>query len=118
MVRFIGRIEARARADLEAWHHQRRMNVTMLVNVLRDLAIARRDAADPAQFALRTDTILTRAGGVDGIITACDEHLAKGHNDWRHFWNSFSGNSAAGSFASWRPYRWRPSAQHSALSMR
>jgi TnpA family transposase len=85
LVRFIGRIEARARADLEAWHNKRRMTVTMLVNVLRDLAIARRDAADPAQFALRTDAILTRAGDVDSIVAACDEHLAKGPDDWRQF---------------------------------
>jgi len=85
LIRFIGRIEAKARADLEAWHRERRMHVTQLVSVLRDVGIARRDQPDPWQFAMRADAILSQAGGLEAIVAACEEHLAKGPDDWREF---------------------------------
>ncbi len=83
LIRFLGRIEAKARADLEAWHRDRRMNLTQLVEVLRDLAVARRDAPDVDRFAVQTDEVLVRAGGLKRVVSACEEHLAKGPEDWR-----------------------------------
>jgi hypothetical protein len=43
LARFIGRIEAKARAELEAWHLERRVNVVEMVGVLHDIARLRRD---------------------------------------------------------------------------
>src|ERR1039457_221566 len=83
LILFLARIEAKARADLEAWHRDRRMNLTQLVEVLRDLAVARRDAPDVDRFAVQTDEVLVRAGGLKRVVSACEEHLAKGPEDWR-----------------------------------
>jgi len=91
LIRFIGRIEAKARADLDAWHRERRMNLSELVGVLRDLAVARRDAPGVDQFAALTDQVFVRVGGLTRVVSACEEHLAKGPEDWRayaqpHLW--------------------------------
>jgi hypothetical protein len=85
LIRFLGRIEAKARADLEARHRDRRMNLTQLIEVLRDLAVARRDAPDVDRFAVQTDEVLVRAGGLMRVVAACEEHLAKGPEDWRAY---------------------------------
>ncbi len=85
LIRFMGRIEAKARADLEAWHQARRRRVSELLGVLRDLAAARAGHADPESFMARVDTVLMHAGGAHAVMTACDEHLAKGPDDWRAF---------------------------------
>jgi hypothetical protein len=58
LIRFIGRIEAKARGDLNAWHRERRMNLSELVGILRELAVARRDAPDADEFAAQTDQVL------------------------------------------------------------
>ena len=91
LIRFIGRIEAKARGDLDAWHRKRRMNLSELVGILRELAVARRDAPDADQFAAQTDQVFVRAGGLEHVVSACEEHLANGPEDWRayaqpHFW--------------------------------
>jgi TnpA family transposase len=85
LVRIIGRIEARARADLEAWHQARRVHVSQLLGVLREIAAARNDCTNSEPFAARVDTTFHRAGGAEAVIAACDEHLAKGPDDWRPF---------------------------------
>ena len=85
LIRFMGRIEAKARADLEAWHQARRRRVSELLGVLRDLAAARAGHADPESFMARVDAVLMHAGGAHAVMTACDEHLAKGPDDWRAF---------------------------------
>lgn len=85
LIRFMGRIETKARADLEAWHRERRLNLTQLVAVLRDVALARRNEPDGARVAARIDEVLVRAGGLEPVLAACEEHLAKGPNDWRLF---------------------------------
>jgi TnpA family transposase len=58
---------------------------------LRDLAVARRDAPDVDRFAVQTDDVLVRAGGLKRVVAACEEHLAKGPEDWHayaqpHLW--------------------------------
>ena len=74
--RFIGRIEAKARAELEAWHLERRVNVVEMVGVLHDIARLRRDRPDDApDLALKIDAIFQQAGGLERIISACVEHL-------------------------------------------
>ena len=63
LIRFIGRIEVKARANLHAWHRERRMNLSEFVDILRELAVARRDAPDADQFAAQTDQVFVRAEG-------------------------------------------------------
>jgi hypothetical protein len=86
LARFIGRIEAKARAELEAWHLERRVNVVEMVGVLHDIARLRRDRPDDApDLALKIDAIFEQAGGLERIISACEKHLGKGAKDWRRF---------------------------------
>ena len=85
LVRFIGRIEARGRADLQAWHHQRRMNVTQLVGMLREVSVTRQQIQEPVAFAARFDGVLSTVGGLGSVIAACEEHLSKAPDDWRQF---------------------------------
>lgn len=85
LIRFMGRIEAKARADLEAWHQARRRHVSALVAVLRDVACARHGNPDPESFSTQVDTLLAPAGGAEAVMAACNEHLAKGPDDWRAF---------------------------------
>jgi len=80
------RIEAKARAELEAWHLERRVNVVEMVGVLHDIARLQRDRPDDAQdLALKIDAIFQQAGGLERIISACEDHLGKGAKDWRRF---------------------------------
>jgi len=52
LTRFIGRIEAKARAELEAWHLERRVNMVEMVGVLHNIARLRRDRPDMHRISL------------------------------------------------------------------
>ena len=64
LARFVGRIEAKARAELEAWHLERRINVAETVGVLHDIARLRRDQPAAPDLAVKIDAIFQQAGGV------------------------------------------------------
>lgn len=85
LIRFIGRIEAKARADLDAWHQGRRRRVSELLAVLREIASARHAISDPVSFTAHLDAVLSQTGGAETVMAACDEHLSKGPEDWRAF---------------------------------
>jgi hypothetical protein len=85
VTRFIGRIEAKARAELEAWHLERRVNVVDMVGVLHDIARLRRDRPDAPDLALKIDAIFQETGGLERLISASKEYLGKGAKDWRRF---------------------------------
>jgi TnpA family transposase len=85
LVRFVGRIEAKARAELESWHLERRINVAEMVGVLHDIARLRRDQPAAPDLAVKIDAIFQQAGGLERIISACEQHLGKGAKDWRRF---------------------------------
>ncbi|MCC6197554.1 MAG: DUF4158 domain-containing protein, partial [Burkholderiales bacterium] len=85
LIRFLARMEARARADLDAWHQARRRSVAELLGVLRQVAAARHAIADPVAFTAQIDALFVPAGGAAAVLAACDEHLSRGPEDWRAF---------------------------------
>jgi len=55
-----------------------------MVGVLHDIARLRHDRPDDApDLALMIDAIFQQAGGLERIMSACEEHLGKGAKDWR-----------------------------------
>ena len=53
---------------------------------MHDIARLQRDRPDDAQdLALKIDAIFQQAGGLERIISACEDHLGKGAKDWRRF---------------------------------
>ena len=85
LARYIGRIETKARAELEAWHLERRVNAAEMAGVLHDIARLRRNRPDAPYLAVKIDAILQQAGGLERIISACEEHLGNGAKEWRRF---------------------------------
>jgi hypothetical protein len=58
--------------------------VVDIVDVLHDIARLRRSRPDDApDLALKIDAIFQQAGGLERIISACEEHLGKGAKHWR-----------------------------------
>ena len=53
--------------------------------VLHDIARLRRDRPDAPDLALKIDAIFQEAGGLERLISDCEEHLGKGAKDWRRF---------------------------------
>lgn len=85
LARFVGRIEAKARAALEAWHLKRPITVAEMVGVLHDIGRLRRDQPAAPDLVVKIDAIFQQAGGLERIISACEQHLGKGTKDWRRF---------------------------------
>lgn len=97
LARFVGRIEAKARAELEAWPLERRINVAEMVGVLHDIARLRRDQPAAPDLVVKIDAIFQQAGGLECIISACEQHLGKGAKTGGASSNRIFGRTDAGS---------------------